>query len=299
MLHLSETTVRRPARDRAVLLVTLLAAALSGAAGCGRRSPVALPTGAGTPFPLFAAAYGDATTDCRALKTLSASIRLSGRAGGTKLAARIDSGFAAPAHLRLEGYPRVNFGGQPFFVLVSSDTGTMLVMPRDRRVLRGAPPAAIVEALAGVALGPADLRAIVAGCGLQSAGASAGRAFPNGWLAIDAGETAVFLRSVGGRWRVIGARRGMLTITYADFAAGRPSTVQIRTPAGAGAAAADLVLRLSQVEVDAPLDPRAFDVEVPRDSVPLTLDELRRAGPLGASSAKAAPPRLLTPPSGS
>lgn len=292
MLHPSEATARRPARDRAVLLITLLAAALSGAAGCGRRSPVALPTGAGTPFPLFAAAYGDATTDCRALKTLSASIRLSGRAGGTKLAARIDSGFAAPAQIRLEGYPRVNFGGQPFFVLVSSDTGTMLVMPRDRRVLRGAPPAAIVEALAGVALGPADLRALVAGCGLQSAEASAGRAFPNGWLAIDAGETAVFLRSVAGRWRVIGARRGMLTITYADFAAGRPSTVQIRTPA------ADLVLRLSQVEVDAPLDPRVFDVEVPRNAVPLTLDELRRAGPLGASSTKAGFASPIAPPSG-
>ncbi|MDQ3211292.1 MAG: hypothetical protein M3Q85_01355 [Acidobacteriota bacterium] len=275
----------------------LFAAALASAAGCGRRSSVLLPTGAGTPFPLFEAALGDATGECRALKNLSASIRLSGRAGGTRIAARIDAGFAAPAQLRLEGYPRINFGGQPFFVLVSSDAGTLLVMPRDRRVLRGAAPAAIVEALAGVALGPADLRALVAGCGLQSTEATAGRTFPNGWLAIDAGQTAVFLRSVAGRWRVIGAKRGALTITYADFKAGRPVTVHVRTPAASGSAAADLILRLSQLEAG-PLDPRVFDVEVPADAVPLTLEELRRAGPLGASSTKAGFASPIAPPSG-
>ena len=91
------------------------------------------------------------------LTSLSASIRLSGRAGSTKFAARIDSGFAAPAQVRLEGFPRVNFGGKPFFILVAVGAETTLLMPRDARVLRAARrPPPIVEALAGVALGPAD-----------------------------------------------------------------------------------------------------------------------------------------------
>ena len=34
-----------------------------------------------------------------------------------------------------------------------------------------------------------------------------------------------------------------------------------------------------------PLADAVFDVDVPRDAAPLTLDELRRAGPLGARKA--------------
>jgi hypothetical protein len=257
-------------------------------AACGARPRVTLPTGTGTAFPEFSHAFTEATTECRAVKKLSATIRLSGRAGRTKLAARIDSGFADPAQIRLEGYPRVSFGGKPFFILVSRGAEATLVMPRDARVLRGAAPAAIVEALAGVALGPDDLRAIVAGCGLQSADPSSGRSFANGWAAIDAGETSLFLRQMEGRWRVAGATRGPLSVAYGDFAAGRAATVQVSTPAGAGSAGADLVLRLSELEIDPPLEERVFEVEVPADATPLTLEELRRAGPLGEQSTEAA-----------
>jgi hypothetical protein len=260
---------------------------LVGAAGCGNQPRVLLPTGAGAPFPEFTTAFTEATADCGGVQRLSASIKLSGRAGGTRLSARIDAGFAAPAQIRLEGYPPVSFGGKPFFILVSSRQETTLVMPRDARVLRGAAPAAIVEALAGVALGPADLRAIVAGCGLHSDTPSSGRSFANGWAALDAGETTVFLRQVAGRWRVAGATRGTLSVTYADFAASRPSTVHVTAPAARGGAAADLVLRLSQIEIDPALDDHVFEVEVPRDAVPLTLEELRRAGPLGEQHTEA------------
>jgi hypothetical protein len=249
---------------------------------------VSLPKGAGTPLADFSAPYAEATADCIGVKSLTASIKVSGRAGSTKLSARIDSGFAAPAAIRLEGFPRINFGGRPFFILVSSGGEGTLVMPRDARVLRGAPPAAIVEALTGIALGPADLRSIVGGCGLQTVPPSSGRSFPKGWASVDAGDTAVFLRSIGGRWRVAGAVRGALTVTYSDFTGGKAATVRVSLSAGSGRAAADLVLRLSQVELDPALDAKTFDVEVPPDAVPLTLEELRRAGPLG-DDAKTAP----------
>jgi hypothetical protein len=256
---------------------------VASAAACGARSPrVTLPAGAGTPFPEFSHAVTEATAECTAVTKLSASIKLSGRAGGSKLSARIDAGFAAPAQVRLEGFPRVSFGGKPFFILVSRGEEATLVMPRDARVLRGAAPAAIVEALAGVPLGPDDLMAIAAGCGLRSATPSSGRSFADGWVSVEAGETSVFLRQMQGRWRVAGARRGSLSVTYTDFTAGRPLTVQVSTPASGGTAGAELVLRLSQIEIDPPLDDRVFEVVVPADAVPLTLEELRRAGPLGS-----------------
>ncbi len=251
------------------------------AASCGGPPRVTLPSGAGSPFPGFASAYAESIADCRAVKTMTASLSLSGRAGSTKLSARIDAGFAEPGRLRLEGYPKVSFGGKPFFVLVARGDAGTLVLNRDARVLRAAAPAAIIEALTGVAVDPEQLRAMVSGCGLGVADPVDGRSFENGWASVDAGDVTIFIRQLEGRWRVAAARRGSLTIEYSEFSSGRPSTVRLHTAAAAGVAAADLTLRASQVEINTPLDAAVFEADVPRDAAPITLEELRRAGPLG------------------
>ena len=46
-----------------------------------------------------------------------------------------------------------------------------------------------------------------------------------------------------------------------------------------------MTLRLSQVEVNVPLPADAFTVQVPAEAVPITLDELRDAGPMRDTSA--------------
>jgi len=242
---------------------------------------VALPSGAGSPFPGFSAAYAQSVAECRSVKTMSASLSLSGRAGSTRLSARIDAGLADSGRLRLEGYPKVSFGGKPFFVLVSRGDDATLVLNRDARVLRGARAAAIIEALTGVALDPDQLRAVVSGCALGSADPAEGRTYENGWASADAGDATIFLRQIDGRWRVAAVRKGALTIEYRDFASVRPSTVRLHTSSSAGAVPADITLRLSQVEINAPLEDAVFSPDVPRDAAPITLDELRRAGPLG------------------
>ena len=76
---------------------------------------------------------------------------LSGKAGSTTLRGRIDAGFAEPAKARLEGIPPF---GKPVFILVADEGRGTLVLTRENRVLRDAPPEAIVEALAGIALTP-------------------------------------------------------------------------------------------------------------------------------------------------
>jgi hypothetical protein len=43
----------------------------------------------------------------------------------------------------------------------------------------------------------------------------------------------------------------------------------------------DLRLTLSQVEVNMPLGPEVFRVQVPAGAQPITLEELKGAGPLG------------------
>lgn len=248
---------------------------LAVVAGCAPKPPI-LPTGAGSPFPDFKSAYDEATTSCRAIKTITASMALSGKAGTMKLRGRIDAGFEAPARARLEG--RAPFG-KPVFILVADGGRGTLVLPRDDRVLRDAPPDQIVEALAGVRLGPDALRTVVTGCGLIVGEPSGGRTFGNGWAAVSLPGGTTYLRKAADKWEVAAATGGSLTVTYADYAAGRPATIRLR--AESTGANADLTVRLSDVEINTTLHPDAFKVDLPERAVPLTLDELRRAGPLG------------------
>lgn len=260
-------------------IVPLLLLAVS----CGGPKRVALPAGAGVPFPGFAAAYEQATAECRAVTSMTATLGLSGRSGSTKLRGRIDAGLSTPARVRLEGYPPVILGSKPFFVLVARGADATLVLPRDGRVLYGARPEEIVDALAGVPLNPADLRAVLSGCGLTGTTPVAARTYENGWAAIEQGDTTLYVRQQSGRWRVAAATRGSMIVQYRDTPAGPPQSVNIRTAPTSGAAT-DLTLKLNDVEWNTPLDDKVFDVTVPPGAAPLTLEELRRSGPLGGGN---------------
>jgi outer membrane lipoprotein-sorting protein len=257
---------------------SLLVAALAALCACAPKALV-LPTGASTPFPEFGTAYQQATAACGGVKTLSVSMGMSGKAGPTKLRGRIDAGFASPGRARLEG--RHPVFGKPVFILVADGGRGTVVLPREDRVLRDASPERIVEALAGVPLGGDALRTVISGCGFGVESPSDGRTFANGWAAGSSGGAITYLRRSGDAWELAAATLGGITVTYADYASGRPATVRIR--AGSNASTADITLRLSDVDINTTLDPRTFEVELPDRPIPLTLEELRRAGPLGGS----------------
>jgi hypothetical protein len=172
--------------------------------------------------------------------------------------------------------------GRPVFTLVARDDKATLVLNRDRRVIRDASPTALVEALAGVPLSPDDLRGAVAGCGFGAGELTNGESFPNGWVAGESGNARVWLHKVGGAWQLAAATRNGLEIRYDQFASGRPAAVRLR--ATGTDAATDLTLQLSQVDINVPLEDKVFDVEIPDDAAPITLDELRRSGTLGGTS---------------
>ena len=79
--------------------------------------------------------------------------------------------------------------------------------------------------------------------------------------------------------------RGGVEVRYADFQAGLPATIRLRASperrAGEGTAVTDLTIRLSQVDINEPLGAEVFLVDVPADASPMTLEQLREAGPLG------------------
>jgi hypothetical protein len=238
---------------------------------------VTLPSGTGAPFPEFASAYSQATEQCHNLHGLTAVLSISGRAGQQRLRGRVDAGLEAPGRIALEG---VAPWGKPFFVLSAAGNESTLVLPRDGRFLRGAPPAAIIEALTGIQIAPDELLMALGGCAFYVGSISEGRAFGKEWASVDAGAATVWLRMLGGKWREAAGQKGPLTVYYSDFSDGRAERLRLmmKTPDGA---TADIILRVSQLELDKPLDPAVFKLEIPAGAQPLTLEELRRAGPLG------------------
>jgi hypothetical protein len=186
--------------------------------------------------------------------------------------------------LRLEG--RAPFG-RPVFILVARDAGTAtLLLPRDNRVLRDAPPAAIVEALAGVPLDPGELRSAIAGCGFGAAVPSGGHAYGADVARLDLANGTAYLRRENGRWHLVASVRGPVTIEYRDFAGFRPQTIRMKTVSTENAGTTDLTMKLSDVNINVPLGEDVFSVDIPAGADPLTLEELRRAGPLGDAASR-------------
>lgn len=262
--------------SRQVLLVVALGV-VSGvlSASCAARR-VSLPIDAGAALPDATAIHEDVSRACRGVRTFTAELALSGRVGATRLRGRVVSGFARPASMRLEGVAPF---GPPGFILATGAPSTILLLPRDSRVLTGAAPDAVLGALTGVSLGPADLLAILTGCVMPAPVPRAGRVHGNGWASIDLeGDGTLFLTRSGGGWQVRAARRRGWQVEYAEWQGGYPRSVALHS-IGAPVQV-DLSAQVDQIEANIDIPEAAFTVVVPPDAAPLTLDELRDAGPL-------------------
>jgi hypothetical protein len=237
---------------------------------------MSLPTDPGAPLPDFAEIHRQASAACTGVRTLTAELSLSGRAGGRALRGRAIVGFERPASIRLEGVAPF---GPPAFILAGRGPSATLLLPRDNRVLKGARAEDILGALTGVALSPADLLAALTGCVVATPTPSAGRMHQNGWVSIDlSGGATVYLVRVALGWQPRAARRPGWQIEYPLWQTGFPAIVRLRSLDTA--VNVDLTAVVSQLEANVPIDPAAFTVTVPPDMLPMTLEELRDAGPL-------------------
>jgi hypothetical protein len=258
--------------------VVALVLALAAAGACAPRG-LQIPTGEGDIFPGYQQAFEDAARGCRSVRSLSAELAISGRAGGDRLRGRVLAGLAAPGRIRLEGAAPF---GQPVFILVANGSSATLLLPRDNRVLTGETVPAILNALVGLDLGPDDLLAILAGCVVSDAQPVSGRSYAAGWARLDLlGGATAYLRREGPRWAIRAGTRPGLHLEYGEAVGPVPSTVRLRVVDTGGAPGSDVRIGLSQVELDVPLGPEVFAVKVPADAAPITLAGLRQTGPIG------------------
>jgi hypothetical protein len=242
---------------------------------CGARGTLTLPADPGALLPDFAPVHAQVSMACSNVRSLTAELGLSGRAGDQRLRGRIVAGFERPASMRLEAVVL----GRRVFTLASRDGSATLLFESESRVLRNAPPEDILGVLTGVTFAPADLQAILTGCVVPSPKPTAGRLHGNGWASIDLdGGAVVFLERQGGQWQLRAARRSGWQIEYPQRQGPFPQSVRLQS--SSAAVAVDLTTTISQLETNVAIDAAAFRVDVPSDARPLTLEELRRAGPL-------------------
>jgi len=270
---------------RACVGCALLALAASACAAAGAFR---VPAGPWTPDATAAAAFDEAVAACRSVRSLTAEISVRGRAGGMKVRGRVIAGFQRGGSLRLEA--PAPFGAPIFVLAARRDRGT-LWMPRAKQVLRDAAVEDVLEALTGLRRSSDEVLSLLCGCPPEAARAGAGgRRHAAGWLEIGLGDGILaYLRQERGAWRFVAARSGgaggtgAWSVSYSGFASRLPAAVSIRQEArsdGQLGPVADLTFVVSAPDVNAPIDDAAFDLAVPRGAQPVTIEDLRQAGPL-------------------
>lgn len=268
---------RLPATGVACLALVSLVAT-----GCG-AARLRLPTGPGAPAPDASSAFTASMAACRGVTSLSAEMAVSGTAAGQRLRGRVLVGLASPASALLDA--AAPFGAS-LFIYAAHDGDATLVLPRDQRVLAHGNPAAVLEAVAGVPLDPVDLRRTLTGCA-GSSEVQSGRAFGEAWRMVTVEGDDAYLRRVEGAWRLAAllhrddGGRGWRA-DYADFARDLPQS--IRLTSDDGGRRFDLRLQLSQIAINPVLGPEVFALKTPPALSPITLEELRRTGPMAEAS---------------
>jgi hypothetical protein len=245
-------------------------------AGCAAGIPKR-PDGPGAADPSAVQTFQEVTKLCAGLKTVTAEIRLSGRASGERLRGTLHAGLAAPGALRFEAVAPF---GPPVFVLAGRNNRATLLFPRDNRVLPDVALVEVLERLTALALDADAVRLMLTGCLVEAATASEGRSWNSGWSAVSLGsDITAYLQRPNGAPRavVVAADYGPWLVDYSGHVNGWPRTVRIRSKEQGRV---DATAQLDQVEINTPIDDRAFAVEVPAGAERITLNDLRAIAPL-------------------
>ena len=244
-----------------------------------------LPPTAGVPATDGARAFAQALTACRGVRTLTAQVAVSGRVNRQRIRARLQVGVAEPASAYIEAPAPF---GAPIFVFAAQNDEATLLLPRDRRALERGRPAEVLEAIAGVPLAPAALRATLTGC-LAGGDSRTMANQPDARWRVFPGDDEVYLYRDrdDDPWRLVAVvHRGQgaaWRAEYRDFVSDLPRSIHLTS---SPSERFDLQLTLSDIEINVPIEPDTFRVQIPAGTTPLSIDELRSAGPLADRSGK-------------
>jgi len=171
------------------------------------------------------------------------------------------------------------WSGSAVFVLGGDANQARLVLPRDRRVIE-APAAAILDALVGVSWDPARLMAVLSGCVAADPQVRDAVEFPDGTLAVHlSGDDVAYVVRTNGRRTVRAAESGGLGVAYRWAVEEWPAEIVIQSETGR-TPSVSLTLRVEAAVANPTPDASAFTVTVPQGAEPMSITELRSAGPM-------------------
>jgi len=202
-------------------------------------------------------------------------MHVSGQVGTQHLSRTLNGAVTLADHIRLELPAPI---GRPGFTLAGEGRQSTLLL-RDKRQVT-APARDIVEALTGLKWGPQQLLLVLDGCAAPTDPIAPGTRIGT-FIVVTAGTARVYLERRNSSWEIRAILEDGLTIEYRATADHRPIEIRIDSDPGRSPSIG-LSLSLTQIVVNAVMQPAAFVVKLPADAVPMTLDELRAMGPLGA-----------------
>lgn len=228
------------------------------------------------PLTDYAEIWDSVSNSCRSVRSMDLMIVFRGNTGETRFRrTRTRTAFERPGALRLEGLAPF---GAPAFIFVAQLGEAVLLLPRDRKVVRNASAANLLHALAGLALDPEDVGALLTGCVVPDGVAVAARAYGEQWVAIDLeGGASVYVKEIDNERLITIGTSGDLTVEYSEHIRGLPRHAQIQL--GTGSSRTDLSVDLSQVTINTDFDSVVFAATVPEGFESITLDDLRRRSP--------------------
>jgi hypothetical protein len=258
-------------RSRVLVMLAMFTAA------CAGRAAFVVPRGPSGPAPEAATVWSALVTACRSTTSYRSEFALTGRIGDRRIrglaSARLFTALAANGNIGLEA----TVSGQLLFRLGGAAEQATLLL-RDENRVATARPAEILDALMGVSIEPARLLAIVSGCVTMTESFS--RAVRVGdVIEIATSDATVYLTSAAAGWQARAGRFGDVAVDYFAFDRGLPRELRIATT-GTNGAAVTIDLNVRAVQTNGALDPAFFRVVVPDGATPISLDELRRVGPL-------------------
>jgi hypothetical protein len=257
----------------------LLPLAIALAAGACATRLYEPPTGPGVPLAEAATVWRNVTQSCRNANRFVVEIHVDGWAGLGDSRQRLPD---VPMHAALtrddDIYLEVPAPGKSVVQMAGRAGQSVFLLPREDRVLRAA-SRDIVDRLIGLRWGARDLLNVLSGCVTTPSGEFSGTVYGTR-ASIELGDDArAFIRQQSGRWQLEAADRDGFRLEYREYAGAFPSVVRVSSVA-ASATPLRLTFRIAQHQVNIPLEPSTFTLEVPSGFLPMTLEELRSVKPL-------------------
>ena len=246
-----------------------------------------LPSGPGSLAPDIARVLLESLSNCQRAQSLTAEIGVSGSVGGQRLRTRLIGGFTTSA-TRLEAAAPF---GAPLFIFVATGRDGTLLLPRDRRVVEHGDSSELLAAIAGIKLTPSEMVRTLNGCYIPDRLESPMAIGDNWRTSASAGGAKIYMHRDGptAPWRLVTVfhpgegLRWSWRADYDDFHDGLPRVIRL---VSADPRRFNLQLTLSQLETNVQLKPDVFRVELPSDAERISLEELKRLGPFGASKGR-------------